>query len=89
MRLDKGNYNLLPNLQLLRRTPNQQKNTDYYDVWLERVYSDENQKAVYKSNSCIPLNISYSFENFEEFYKKRKELIVQRMKDYFDVRDEE
>lgn len=82
----KGHYNLLPNLQLLRKSPNAEKNDSYYNVWLDEKYPEQGERDSYRKANCVP-DISYDFSNFEDFYVKRRDLLKKRMMDYFGVQD--
>lgn len=65
--------NRLPNLWLLEGRSNGGKlNTplaDYYDEMTE------DQKAEFVAHALLPTDTSYDFENFENFYKKRKDIL--------------
>jgi len=82
----KSRYNLLPNLQLLRRIPNAEKNNEKFDVWLEKTYEGKSQERNnYLINNCIPMDISYEYGNFEKMYKEREKLIYQKIVSIFSV----
>ena len=83
----KENYNLLPNLQLLKRTPNSQKSQEYYDVWIEKAYPDEAQRKTYIANCCVPTDSGWSFGDFKAFYIARKAMLTERLRNYFEVKD--
>lgn len=80
-----GHYNLLPNLQLLKRTPNSEKNNDFFKTWIEAAYPDEHKREKYMEDCCIS-NIDFGFGNFESFYKARRDLLVSKMEIIFGVK---
>ena len=71
--------NRLPNLHLLEGSSNGSKNdmslAEYYEL------KNESQKAEFKKQALIPEDCSLEFENFEEFYNKRKELLIAKIKE--------
>jgi len=69
------NYNYLANLQLLEGVPNQEKAGKDFKQWIEEKHPDMADRKEYMKKHYIP-DIDLSFENFEEFIKERKELIV-------------
>ena len=83
----KQNYDLLPNLQLLKRTPNSQKSQDYFDAWIELAYPDEAQRSTYIANYCIPTGSGWKYGDFQAFYTARKAMLTERLRNYFDVKD--
>ena len=83
----KDKYNLLPNLQLLKRTPNSQKSQDFYNVWIEKAYPDDAQRNTYISNYCVPTDSGWSYGDFIAFYAARKAMLTERLRTYFDVKD--
>ena len=74
----RSNRNRLPNLQLLEGRSNGSKN----DMRLVDYYNDMNdeQKTEFCKQALIPNNISLELENFEEFYEKRKILLVEKIR---------
>ncbi len=75
--LDKKNWNTLGNLQLLNSSENESKNNEKLSSWLSR-------KPEYKSSIILPKddngNEIYADDKFKEFVTKRKELLVQLLK---------
>lgn len=71
--------NRLPNLHLLEGSSNGSKN----DMSLVEYYNEKNesQKAEFLKQALIPENCSLEFEDFEEFYNKRKELLITKIKE--------
>ncbi len=74
------NYNYIGNLQLLEGIPNEEKSNKDFKEWLEKKYPDENERKEYMQKHFIPLDISLDFVNFEEFFKERNKLIVEKLK---------
>lgn len=74
----RSNRNRLPNLHLLEGRSNGSKNAmslvDYYNDM------NEEQKAVFCKEALIPERVSLEFENFEEFYEKRKALLSNKIR---------
>lgn len=75
----RGNRNRLPNLQLLEGRSNGSKN----DMRLLDYYNDMNdeQKATFRKQAIIPDGVSLELDHFEEFYEKRKDILVQRIRE--------
>lgn len=73
------NVNYIGNLQLLEATPNKEKNSTFFDKWLEDTFKDQNQLKDYKYKHFVP-NVSLEFTNFEEFMNGREELIRAKLK---------
>lgn len=69
--------NRLPNLQLLEGRSNGSKS----DMRLVDYYNDMNaeQKAAFCKQAIIPAEVSLELEDFEEFYRKRKEVLAARI----------
>lgn len=70
--------NRLPNLHLLEGRSNGSKN----DMSLFDYYNEMNQeqKKDFCQKSYIPENVSLEFDNFNEFYEKRKELLEKKIR---------
>lgn len=70
--------NKLPNLHLLEGRSNGSKNDmplfDYYNEM------NQDQKEDFCKKSYIPENVSLEFDNFNEFYEKRKELLEKKIR---------
>lgn len=73
-----GNRNRLPNLQLLEGRSNGSKN----DMRLIDYYNDMNveQKAEFCKQAIIPDGVSFELEHFDEFYEKRKAILMNRIR---------
>jgi len=67
-------YNTLSNLQLLTDSENLSKNATPFDEWLRT--RDES----FRKRHLIPDLPAYSFDSFEEFHRRRAELIVAALK---------
>lgn len=67
----------LPNLQLLEGRENESKNSTSFKEWFTNNVPD---KKKYKKDYYIPGNTSLEFEDFEEFYDKRKELLKNKLR---------
>lgn len=74
----RGNRNRLPNLQLLEGRSNGSKN----DMRLIDYYNDMNdeQKAEFCKQAIIPDGVSLELEHFDEFYEKRKAILMDRIR---------
>lgn len=70
--------NKLPNLYLLEGRSNGSKN----DMRLIDYCNDmnEEQKARFHEEAIISKDVSLEFEDFEEFYEKRKELLTTKIR---------
>ncbi len=73
-----GNKNKLANLQLLKGKENASKN----DVSLKDYYFDmkEDERKTLHEKSMFPNAVSLDFDNFAEFYDKRKEILATKLK---------
>lgn len=74
----RGKRNRLPNLQLLEGRSNGSKN----DMRLIDYYNDMNgeQKAEFCKQAIIPDGVSLELEHFDEFYEKRKAVLMDRIR---------
>ena len=66
-------WNGIVNLQLLNSGLNESKNDKDLNSWLK----DAN---VNKETQLIPDGVSYDFDDFDDFYKARKEILKERLK---------
>lgn len=73
------NYNTIVNLQLLEGVHNQEKAAQDFKTWLENTYPNPVDRKAYMERHYIP-DIDLSFENFEEFVLKRRELLINAFK---------
>lgn len=78
-KLWRANRNRLPNLQLLEGRSNGSKN----DMRLIDYYNDMNdeQKHIFCQQAIIPDSVSLEIEHFGEFYDRRKEMLVTKLRD--------
>lgn len=72
-------WNGIVNLQLLNSGLNISKNDEPLAEWLSK-------KEVNLETQLIPSGVSYEFKDFVEFYNKRKELLVNKLKDITAIR---
>lgn len=74
----RGNRNRLPNLHLLEGRSNASKNSmrliDYYEEM------NAEQKIEFYRQSFIPNGVSLEFEDFENFYEKRKIILTEKIR---------
>ena len=77
---DLWDFDYLPNLQLLDGSQNLEKTDKEFKDWLEEQdFSKEERKDYFKKN-YIPENIELTFKNYNEFFEKRKELLLKQLK---------
>lgn len=79
--------NTLPNLQILRSEVNQSKNDTPLEEWVSETYSTTRQRNSYLKETYLSPDISLEFADFEEFYKKRKQLLVDALKAQLGIRN--
>ena len=74
-----NNYNLLPNLQLLKSTDNRKYKRDlYFDEWVRKYYkTPTSKKQLLKDNYIDKV---YSFDEFRIMFEKRKETLTRELK---------
>jgi len=74
----RGNRNRLPNLQLLEGRSNGSKSAmpliDYYNNM------NAEQQEEFRRQAMIPEGVPLGIEHFEEFYRKRKDILAKRIK---------
>lgn len=71
------NWNSILNLQLLSSSTNESKNDEDLNVWI-------NNKGIDVESQLIPKNISYDFDDFENFIIERKKLLTATIKSIID-----
>lgn len=76
IKLWKHQRNTLANLQLLEGRENEIKNATPLEEWLKIPANRENVKY-------LPQNINYCLENFDEFWEKRRALMIDELKRIF------
>jgi uncharacterized protein with ParB-like and HNH nuclease domain len=67
-------YNTILNLQLLTDSENLEKTAQDFSGWITT------RDINFKSRHMIPNNISYNFDDFLDFIKERKELLLSKIK---------
>lgn len=72
-----NNRNRLPNLQLLDNLENKSKNNRRLIDYCNNMTNE--QKQEFYEKSIIPQDISLEFDNFGEFYEKRKLLLKEKI----------
>jgi hypothetical protein len=70
-----SNVNALPNLQLLEGIPNQEKNDEHFEEWLQGAYKGRQARQSFVEKNYIP-DTSLGFSNFREFFEKRRSLLL-------------
>ena len=68
----------IPNLQMLEERKNRVKNKREFKDWLDM--ESEIEKKEYLEDNYIPLDVSYDIKDFDEFYNKRKDLLIISLK---------
>ena len=68
----------IPNLQMLEERKNRVKNKREFKDWLDM--ESEIEKKEYLEDNYIPLDVSYDIKDFDEFYNKRKGLLIIALK---------
>lgn len=71
--------NLLPNLSFMVGYTNSSKNAYDLDAWINK--NDDKKSAL----RCLPIDIKYSFSNFEQFFVLRRSLMKYKLTKAFDV----
>lgn len=73
------NFNYLGNLQLLEEIPNKEKNDREFEEWMDANYSNQSKRKDYMEKHYIP-DVSFSFDNFEDFFTGREQLLVAALR---------
>lgn len=76
----KERKDMLPNLQLLEGRVNQSKNSKPFKEWLNSNYSGDVDRRDFMRKHYIP-DVDLSIHNFEEFFKKRENILFKKFKD--------
>ena len=63
---------------MLEERKNRVKNKREFKDWLDM--ESEIEKKEYFEDNYIPLDVSYHIKDFDEFYNKRKELLIIALK---------
>ena len=80
-------FNSIINLQLIDQNQNTSKSDKSLSDWIG---GNSSFDADFISRQLIPIGVSYSFEERDEFFEKRKEMLVEKLKfllGYSDVSD--
>jgi len=72
-------YDALPNLQLLDANENMAKNDKSLEEWVENECRNKD-KSKFLMDHLIP-DIDLSLENFDDFYEKRKKLMINKLRE--------
>lgn len=72
--------NSLANLQLLDSVPNVEKSNMPFADWMDECYVDMEKRRIYMERHYIP-DVDFHFDNFENFFAKREQLIFARLKE--------
>ena len=59
---------------------NQEKLNKDFRMWLEETYQNLEQRKEFMKRPYIPQGIDLSFENFEEFFNKRNDLLLEELR---------
>lgn len=73
--------NFLANLQLLEGTLNLEKNDKEPEEWINSQYKSNQARKEYLEKNYIPENIELTITNYEEFFRRREELILEKLKE--------
>lgn len=73
-------YNCLANLQLLEGTQNAEKSNIDFEKWLYETFSDDIERKEYMTKNYIPEDTALSIFDFEEFIKRRHDLMAKKYK---------
>lgn len=75
----KEKFNLLPNLQLLQGTKNNQKDNKPFKEWLHKHCSSDDELERFYKDNYIPESSSLEFTDFLSFYNSRKKLLKNEL----------
>lgn len=75
------NADCIGNLQLMEGLPNEEKNNTDFKEWLERTYSNVNERKEVMKKNYIPENVDLSFTNFHKFLDARNKLILEKLRE--------
>lgn len=75
-------YDSLPNLQLLSSNENESKSNKSLNEWVKKECKDKSDifKVSFLRDHLIP-DVNLDLENFEEFFERRKELLIAKLKE--------
>lgn len=75
--LDVNQYDSIVNLQMLEKSLNRSKKNQPLEDWVKEKCGDNREKFL--EEHLIP-DVDLSIDNFTEFYKKRKQLLISKLK---------
>ncbi len=75
----KEKFNLLPNLQLLQGTKNNQKDSKPFKEWLDTHCSTEAELERFCKDNYIPQNCSLEIDNFLTLFEARRLLMKKEL----------
>lgn len=73
-------FNQVPNLQLLEGLANLSKLNTPFAEWIVPMREDPLKWAQYQQQHSIPELSSYALDEFEDFFEKRRILLIERLK---------
>ncbi len=73
-------FDLIPNLQLLGGTMNQEKSSKPFAAWLDIAYPSAEERSAYSRQHCIPVDADPTFAAFIDFYEARRQLMRQALR---------
>ena len=79
-------FNKLANLQLLQATTNIEKKDKPFNEWLNEHYPNEVDKGMYLTQNYISNDVSLEFEDFVEFYEKRRMTLKKKLMQILNVK---
>ena len=82
-------YNKLPNLQLLQTNLNLEKSNQEFKDWLQSVYPNPADQKTYLLQNHIDSDVSLDFEDFIDFFEKRKLKLKNLLQTTLNVTQEE
>ena len=81
----KKRYNSIVNLQMLGENENKSKNDMSLSDWVAQIGKD---RATLKRETYLPDNTDLSLDNFDEFYKERKNLLKSKLCEILGLSDD-
>ncbi len=81
----KEKCNMLPNLQLLEGSENQEKSNTPFEEWLYKSYRNDDRREEFLKNNFIPTDVNLSISNFDQFFEARKQLLRNKLCQIFGV----
>jgi hypothetical protein len=59
--------------------PNQEKSDSDFKEWLNKTFKEKDAKIDFMRKNYIPTDIDLSFDNFEELFRVREDLIKHKL----------